>query len=177
MKTFEKTCKACKTVYARPANIRTPFCSEKCAHETRLATQQKARKKRELDGKCLDCNNLVDELETKLCNKCIRRRVEMHHVRSGFKRFYLGAKHSPSRQKWILNDIRYLNPLLSKNWPDVQSWLETNFELYYEKTDSALRNGLDLSDPVVRIEAEQMSTSKTALEDLVIAKIDYERGL
>ena len=183
MSPLTRTCKLCQKAFVRERTSRSPFCSEECRHEAVLNVQRNSRTRREAKGVCLYCPTKVEK--TKLCPRCIRGHSLANHKRLGFKRFYLGSKHAPERQNWILNDIKFLNPLLAQNWNAVSPWIEKNFELWAEPTETGFYGyfSLDATGKVptdiekLLGEAEKERHNGLSFEESVILKIDTEREL
>ena len=135
-------------------------------------------------GLCRDCSN-VPEPGHVYCATHNRFSTIRKHIKGKYVSYYFGSKLSPNRKSHLLKIIKDGNQLLRENWSEALPWLEKNYSLwaeFREEPTGILYNYHQLQmvgskdEPISKLVLGFNLQSKSALEDLVIAKIDAERG-
>ena len=95
-------------------------------------------------GLCISCSSPNDPGSLK-CYKHRRYVTNYNHRKGTNKIWYLGSKLSPVRAQKLAAQAK-LDPLLAQNWADVNEWVLSHAELWYEKYDQILFNSVALGD-------------------------------
>ena len=160
------------------------FTTQTCVKCAKTIAQKAWKERKKIQGICTQCKTPCAPYLT--CEKHRRHKTERRHITGESKTYKLGSKLSPFRAGYTLKIIKASNPILTKHWKTISSWIEANFELWSEHYDSVMFNYIPLkmvglSKDIDRDEWKLRAyysklRSGITLEDFVIAKVDHERG-